>query len=78
MGATATSAQGGPKASPRRGAKDNYEMMYIRKEDLKLKEELGQGEFGSVLRGTYKGPSGKVCVYMYVRTCTSYRAYDNH
>lgn len=60
VGATATSAQGGPKASPRRGAKDNYEMMYIRKEDLKLKEELGQGEFGSVLRGTYKGPSGKI------------------
>ncbi len=33
-------------------------MVYIQEEALTLKNELGQGEFGSVLKGTYRTPEG--------------------
>ena len=35
-------------------------MVAIKEDTLTLGQELGQGEFGSVLRGTYRGPDGKV------------------
>ena len=35
-------------------------MVAIKEDTLNLGEELGQGEFGSVLRGTYRAPDGKV------------------
>ena len=34
-------------------------MVAIKEEAIKLGEELGQGEFGSVLKGVYKDPTGK-------------------
>lgn len=34
-------------------------MVYIQETSLSLGPELGQGEFGSVLRGTYRMPDGK-------------------
>lgn len=39
--------------------KDKYEMVPIKEEALLLGQELGQGEFGSVLRGKYRLPNGK-------------------
>ncbi len=36
-----------------------YTMVFINDKFLTLGDELGQGEFGSVLRGKYKPPSGK-------------------
>ena len=33
-------------------------MVYVQKELLELGQELGQGEFGSVLMGTYRLPEG--------------------
>ena len=39
--------------------KDTYQMVAIKEDSLHLGEELGQGEFGSVLRGTYRSPDGK-------------------
>ena len=51
-----------PIPGPRRGGvprqKDSYQMVYIQEEALTLKNELGQGEFGSVLKGTYRTPEG--------------------
>ena len=35
-------------------------MVAIKEDTLTLGEELGQGEFGSVLRGTYRGQDGKL------------------
>ena len=35
-------------------------MVYIQEEALTLKNELGQGEFGSVLKGTYRTPEGNL------------------
>ena len=35
------------------------QMSYISEQDLQLGTELGQGEFGSVLKGVYKGQDGK-------------------
>ena len=34
-------------------------MVAIKEEAIQLREELGQGEFGSVLRGIYKDNLGK-------------------
>ena len=33
-------------------------MVGIKEKALRLGEELGQGEFGSVLKGTYRQPNG--------------------
>ena len=57
---------------------DNYQMVYIQEDALTLKNELGQGEFGSVLKGTYRTPEGAVVItYIHVHvnfnvhcTCT--------
>lgn len=38
----------------------NYEMVAIKEDCLTLGTELGQGEFGSVLRGKYRPPGGKL------------------
>ena len=35
------------------------QLSYISEHDLQLGTELGQGEFGSVLKGVYKGTDGK-------------------
>ena len=35
------------------------QLSYISEHDLQLGAELGQGEFGSVLKGVYKGADGK-------------------
>ena len=40
--------------------KDTYQMVAIKEDSLHLGDELGQGEFGSVLRGTYRSPDGKL------------------
>ena len=44
---------------PKPKREDKYEMVPIKEEALMLGQELGQGEFGSVLRGKYRLPSGK-------------------
>lgn len=36
-----------------------YTMVFINDKFLTFGDELGQGEFGSVLRGKYKEPGGK-------------------
>ena len=36
-----------------------YQMVVIKEDNLDLWEELGRGELGPVLRGTYRDPSGK-------------------
>lgn len=40
--------------------KDPYQMVAIKADALSLGDELGQGEFGSVLRGEYRTPDGKI------------------
>lgn len=43
-------------------------MVYVKKELLELGQELGQGEFGSVLMGVYHAPEGRVsiaCTYIH-------------
>ena len=40
--------------------KDPYQMVAIKADNITLGGELGQGEFGSVLRGKYKQPNGKI------------------
>lgn len=40
--------------------KDPYQMVAIKADSVTLGGELGQGEFGSVLRGKYKQPNGKM------------------
>ena len=47
----------GPLKSVRKDS--GYTMVFINDKCLSLGEELGQGEFGSVLRGKYKPPGGK-------------------
>ena len=42
---------------------ESYQMVYILEEALILGTELGQGEFGSVLRGTYRTPESRVVSY---------------
>ena len=39
--------------------------------DIKLGEELGEGEFGSVLRGTWQSPEGESLPVSHL-TCTVY------
>ena len=46
--------------------KDTYQMVAIKAETLNLGQELGQGEFGSVLRGTYRAPDGKLVSTLYI------------
>ena len=41
-------------------------MVAIKAETLNLGQELGQGEFGSVLRGTYRAPDGKLVSTLYI------------
>ena len=58
----------------------NYEMVAIKKECLTLGAELGQGEFGSVLRGKYRPAGGKmvsVCVCVFrVAVCPLHTAVE--
>ena len=57
-----SSCQAPPPPGPIRGKKEAskaYTMVYINDECLTLNEELGQGEFGSVLRGKYKPPNSR-------------------
>lgn len=51
-----------PEVGPGKPQKNmhNYEMVAIKEDCLTLGAELGQGEFGSVLRGKYRPPGGKL------------------
>jgi len=39
--------------------------------DIKLGEELGEGEFGSVLRGTWRSPEGETLAVSHVHCLQS-------
>ena len=55
-----TSFKGMSSTSGTSVRQDPYSMVYIQEKALSLGSELGQGEFGSVLRGTYKTPEGRL------------------
>jgi len=42
---------------PLRRGESNYQMVFINDKWLTLEKELGQGEFGSVLKGIYRPPN---------------------
>ena len=44
-------------------------MMSIQEESLELGPELGQGEFGSVLKGTYLTPEGRKVGLLLISVC---------
>ena len=51
-----------------RPSRDPYQMVAIKEDSIKLGQELGQGEFGSVLKGIYTDNKGvKVSPFFVVR-----------
>ena len=52
-----------PPPPVQRPNRDPYQMVAIKEELIHLGQELGQGEFGSVLKGVYKDKGKKVRLF---------------